>query len=60
MNDEFSLVDCCVAPILWRLEHVGIELPERLTRPMTRYMDKIFARRSFRNSLTELEMEMHD
>ena len=60
LNDEFSLVDCCVAPILWRLEHVGIELPERLTRPMGRYMDRIFARRSFRNSLTELEMEMRD
>ena len=26
MNDEFSLVDCCVAPILWRLKEVGITL----------------------------------
>lgn len=60
LNDEFTLVDCCVAPVLWRLEHVGIELPERLTRPMARYMQKIFARRSFRDSLTELEVEMRE
>ena len=26
MNDEFSLVDCCIAPILWRLPLIGIEL----------------------------------
>ena len=60
LSDEFSLVDCCVAPILWRLQHVQIELPERLTRPMVRYMHKIFARRSFRRSLTELEVEMRE
>ena len=27
MNEEFSLVDCCIAPILWRLPAVGIEIP---------------------------------
>ena len=58
MNDEFTLVDCCVAPVLWRLAHVEIELPERQTRPMVQYMQKIFARQSFRDSLTELEVEM--
>ena len=26
MSDEFSLVDCCIAPILWRLPLIGIEL----------------------------------
>ena len=60
LSDEFTLVDCCVAPILWRLQHVDIDLPERLTRPMTRYMQKIFSRRSFRRSLTELEVEMRE
>lgn len=60
LNDEFTLVDCCVAPILWRLEHLGIDLPERQTRALVRYMQKIFARQSFRDSLTELEMEMRD
>ena len=60
LSDEFTLVDCCVAPVLWRLQHVNVDLPERLTRPMMRYMQKIFARRSFRRSLTELEVEMRE
>ena len=60
LNDEFTLVDCCVAPVLWRLEHVDVELPERLARPMERYMQKLFARRSFRDSLTEIEVEMRE
>ena len=59
-NEEFSLVDCYVAPILWRLDYVGIELPERQTRPITRYMQKMFTRQSFRDSLTELEVEMRE
>lgn len=60
LSDEFTLVDCCVAPVLWRLQHVNVDLPARLTRPMARYMQKIFARRSFRDSLTELEVEMRE
>ena len=27
MSEELSLVDCCVAPLLWRLPALGIELP---------------------------------
>ena len=60
MNDEFSLVDCCVAPILWRLKAVDINLPERSTRPLTKYMNMIFEREGFRASLTESELEMRE
>ncbi|MCY3818349.1 MAG: glutathione S-transferase N-terminal domain-containing protein [Gammaproteobacteria bacterium] len=60
MSDEFTLVDCCVAPILWRLKYMGVKLPERQARPMRRYMRELFARPSFRGSLTETEMEMYD
>jgi len=60
MNDEFTLVDCCVAPILWRLKAVEIALPERTARPMLKYMQSIFERESFRLSLTEAELEMQD
>ena len=60
MNDEFTLVDCCVAPIFWRLKSVGITLPERSTRPLQNYMQMIFERESFRVSLTETELEMQD
>jgi RNA polymerase-associated protein len=60
MNDEFTLVDCCVAPILWRLKAVDIVLPERTSRPLLKYMQTIFERESFRLSLTEAELEMQD
>ena len=60
MNDEFSLVDCCVAPILWRLKEVDITLPEKSTRPLHKYMQTMFERDAFRASLTETEMEMRE
>jgi len=60
MNEEFSLVDCCVAPILWRLKEVGITLPEKSTRPLQKYMQKMFERQAFRASLTEAEIEMQE
>ncbi len=60
MNDEFTLVDCCVAPILWRLEEVDINLPERSTKPLQKYMQMMFERESFRASLTEAELEMRE
>ena len=60
MSDEFTLVDCCVAPILWRMKYMGIKLPERQARPLRKYMRALFARASFRSSLTETEMEMYD
>jgi stringent starvation protein A len=60
MNEEFTLVDCCVAPILWRLKAVDIQLPERTSRPLLKYMQSIFERESFRLSLTEAELEMQD
>ena len=59
MNEEFSLVDCCIAPILWRLPQVGIEIPnDAKNRPINEYMKKVFTRDSFIRSLTELEREI--
>jgi RNA polymerase-associated protein len=60
MNEEFSLVDCCVAPILWRLKEVGISLPDKSTKPLQRYMQVMFERDAFRESLTEAELEMQE
>ena len=60
MNEEFSLVDCCVAPILWRLKEVGITLPDKSTRPLLKYMQTMFEREAFRESLTETEIEMQE
>jgi stringent starvation protein A len=57
LSDEFSLVDCTIAPILWRLPPFDIHLPSQ-ARAIQRYMDEVFARPSFQLSLTELEQEM--
>ncbi|PAU88471.1 stringent starvation protein A [Pseudomonas sp. WN033] len=57
MSDEFSLVDCCIAPILWRLPLLGIELPKQ-AKPLLDYMDRIFAREGFIASLSAAEKDM--
>ena len=57
LSDEFSLVDCSIAPVLWRLPSYGIEL-NGPAQPILHYMDEVFSRRSFQDSLTELEHEM--
>ena len=57
LSDEFSLVDCSIAPILWRLPVYGIDLTEE-AKPIAKYMDSVFSRPSFQESLTELEQEM--
>jgi len=59
MNEEFSLADCCIAPILWRLPQVGIEIPnDAKNKPVNQYMKKVFTRDAFIRSLTELEREI--
>ena len=60
MNDEFTLVDCCVAPILWRLPELGIDLPPKQGKPIVDYMDRIFGRDAFQSSLSEAELDMRD
>jgi RNA polymerase-associated protein len=57
LSDEFSLVDCSIAPILWRLPVYGIDLGDD-ARSISKYMDSVFSRPSFQESLTELEQEM--
>ncbi len=58
MSEEFSLVDCCIAPILWRLPVLGIELPEKQVKPLMTYMERLFERDAFLSSLSENEREM--
>jgi len=57
LSDDFSLVDCSIAPILWRMPVYGIELGSQ-AEPIEMYMKRVFERRSFQDSLTELEQEM--
>ena len=57
LSEDFSLVDCSIAPILWRLPVYGIELGSQ-AEPIEEYMKRVFERPSFQESLTELEQEM--
>ncbi|MEJ2530876.1 MAG: glutathione S-transferase N-terminal domain-containing protein [Halioglobus sp.] len=59
MSEEFTLVDCCIAPILWRLPSLGIDIrPSKQSKPLLAYMDLLFNRDSFQESLSEQEREM--
>lgn len=60
MSEEFTLVDCCLAPLLWRLPLLGIDLPEEQCKPLVKYMERLFERESFQISLSEAEREMRD
>ncbi|MGB1580657.1 MAG: glutathione S-transferase N-terminal domain-containing protein [Nevskiales bacterium] len=57
LSDEFSLADCAVMPILWRLRDWGIELPPEAAA-IRKYADRMFRREGFKRSLTELEREL--
>ena len=59
MSEEFTLVDCCLAPILWRLPSLGIDIkPTKQSKPLFVYMDRVFSRESFVEALSEQEREM--
>jgi RNA polymerase-associated protein len=58
MSEEFSLVDCYLAPLLWRLPVLGIELDGDGSKEFKGYMLKLFERESFQASLTEDEREI--
>ncbi len=57
MTDEYSLVDCYLAPVLWRLSYYGIKLPSQ-AKGIAKYAKNLFERDSFETSLTEEEAEL--
>ena len=59
LSEEFTIVDCLVAPVLWRLGEMNIELDPKKTQAMHKYMDRLFSRESFKASLSDLEQEMN-
>jgi RNA polymerase-associated protein len=61
MSEDFSLVDCYLAPILWRLPNLGINLPlNRHLKPLLDYQAKIFSRPSFQDSLSMIEKDLRN
>jgi len=59
LSDEFSLVDCCIAPLLWRFPSLGIKLPAS-AKSIAKYAERVFGRESFQASLTEAERELRE
>ena len=57
LGDEFSLLDVAIAPLLWRLEHYGIELGKPAA-PLLKYAERIFSRPGFIDALTPTEKVM--
>ena len=57
MSDDYSLVDCYLAPILWRLPAYGVRLPAN-AKALQKFADRIFEREAFTQSLTEAEYEL--
>ena len=57
MSDEFSLIDCVIAPLLWRLPSIGIDVSTP-NEVITNYAQRLFKRPAFKRSLSEAEKEM--
>lgn len=56
MSEEYTLIDCCMASLLWRLTLYGIKLPIS-AKPLQLYADRLFERPAFQASLSEVEKE---
>ena len=57
MSDDFGLVDCSIAPLLWRLKSLDFDLAEN-NKVIADYSERIFDREAFQDSLTETEKEL--
>ena len=57
-SDTMTLVDICIAPILWRLDLLGITLGEKC-RPITSYANRLFEKEGFQDSLTFAEKDFN-
>ena len=57
LGDEFSMLDVAIAPLLWRLDLYGIQLP-RQAAPLMKYAERLFSRSAFVEALTPSEKVM--
>ena len=57
LNPEMSLVDCLVAPVIWRLPWLGVELG-REGKAILDYGERLFHSQGFARSMTQQENAM--
>jgi stringent starvation protein A len=59
LSEDITLADCAIAPLLWRLPRLGMEIPAQ-AKAIHDYQQRLFARPGFRASLSEEEREMRE
>ncbi|OIR08496.1 stringent starvation protein A [mine drainage metagenome] len=57
LGDEFSMLDVAVAPLLWRLDHYGIQL-DKEAAPLMKYAERLFSRPAYIEAMTPAEKAM--
>lgn len=57
LSDEFSLLDCALAPLLWRLPALGMDISKE-AKGLHAYMQRVFKREAFQISLTDAERQL--
>jgi len=57
LGDEFSMLDVAIAPLLWRLDHYGIQMGKDAA-PLMKYAERLFSRQGFIDALTASERAM--
>ena len=57
LGDDFSMLDVAIAPLLWRLGHYGIELPNQAS-PLLKYAERLFSRPLYADAMTPSEKAM--
>ncbi len=57
LGEDYSMLDVAIAPLLWRLEHYGIQLPKQ-GLPILKYAERLFSRPAFIEALTPVEKAM--
>ncbi len=57
-SDTMTLIDACLAPIMWRLSLLGITLSDK-AKPVSAYANRLFSQEGFQESLTFCEKEFN-
>ncbi len=57
LGEDFSMLDVAIAPLLWRLDHYGIQLPKQAA-PLLKYAERLFSRPAYIEAMTPAEKAM--
>ncbi|MEE9332393.1 MAG: glutathione S-transferase N-terminal domain-containing protein [Methylophilaceae bacterium] len=57
LDDDYSMLDVAITPLLWRLEHYGIQMPNQAA-PLLKYAERLFSRPLYTEAMTPSEKVM--